>query len=755
MDRARSLTTAVTLLLLSSLLCQWLATNVDAQMVKLGNHLWRDYAVQLRFPPEPPNSRAIVDPGSTTTAAPSSEHIAAPILPSHNDELVDDLLDDIPDDPPDSTAHAGTPPDSGDLVNALLADLPETPPDTDLPGTPPDSGAGGGDLVNELLADLPDAPPDTNPPGTHNIEPDRALNARPTPLSPQATFEHIQARRTPAVRAFSFIDRGLLNIFTWLGQQFRPIFILLLGIGGWIATAGRHHISLRPIRSRLDDRVAQSASLVANLLLLYSVWSQHQSRLAAKTELAAGIGLETNLWLVALFAMAVTNVVGLVRPRSDQPESGSIGQALLSIPLYAVMGLIAGTYFLAVEAYPEGLAVYLEKVLANVQLYLQVCLYIWVGMLLKRTRLAASALAIVRPWRLAPELLAVVVVTLSAVPTAYSGASGIFVIAAGAMIFRELSAAGARPSLALASTAMSGSMGVVLSPCLLVVIVSYLSPPTSDELFAWGRWVFFLSAALFAIVVLLTRDGPLKPRPVPQALRKSGQALRQLLPHTLIFATIVLLAEFGLQASLDVTSAAFLLPLALLPILVYDTRARRGADPQRARDDDPSSEGGVFAACAESSVHIGALLLLMALSAGLGGVIERAEVVQMFPDVFTSPVLGMAALTVVLVLIGMVMDPYGAVILVQATLAGVAVASGIDLVHFWMVVLVAFELGYLTPPVALNHLLTRQVTGHAADIESPPGASFWRRHERYLLPITVMTLTLIGVAFGPFVVGGE
>ena len=100
------------------------------------------------------------------------------------------------------------------------------------------------------------------------------------------------------------------------------------------------------------------------------------------------------------------------------------------------------------------------------------------------------------------------------------------------------------------------------------------------------------------------------------------------------------------------------------------------------------------------------------------------------------------------------MDPYGAVILVSATIASVAYDNGIDPVHFWMVVLVAFELGYLTPPVALNHLLTRQVIGEdETDEGDHEGATFWARHERILLPISVMGTALVIVAFGPLVFG--
>ena len=98
--------------------------------------------------------------------------------------------------------------------------------------------------------------------------------------------------------------------------------------------------------------------------------------------------------------------------------------------------------------------------------------------------------------------MAIIVVTASALPTAYSGASGIFVIAAGGVIYTEMRRAGARNQLALASTALSGSLGVVLNPCLLVVIVASLNKQvTTGDLFGAGRWVFLLTAVLFAVVV--------------------------------------------------------------------------------------------------------------------------------------------------------------------------------------------------------------------------------------------------------------
>ena len=84
------------------------------------------------------------------------------------------------------------------------------------------------------------------------------------------------------------------------------------------------------------------------------------------------------------------------------------------------------------------------------------------------------------------------------------------------------------------------------------------------------------------------------------------------------------------------------------------------------------------------------------------------------------------------------MDALGAVVLVSVTLAGVAYKNGIDPVHFWMMVLVAFELGYLTPPVAINHLLARQVIGEAADVEHDGTEGFYNKHEHLILPMIVI-----------------
>ncbi len=67
----------------------------------------------------------------------------------------------------------------------------------------------------------------------------------------------------------------------------------------------------------------------------------------------------------------------------------------------------------------------------------------------------------------------------------------------------------------------------------------------------------------------------------------------------------------------------------------------------------------------------------------------------------------------------------------------------------WIVCRLAFELGDLSPPLALNHLLTRQVVGETEVLAAERTGSFWHCYERLLLPLVVMGTTLLVVAYVP------
>jgi ketosteroid isomerase-like protein len=230
-----------------------------------------------------------------------------------------------------------------------------------------------------------------------------------------------------------------------------------------------------------------------------------------------------------------------------------------------------------------------------------------------------------------------------------------------------------------------------------------------------------------------------------------------------VLLAVVLAYEYLLDTKLNETSAPVIMPMVMLLLLIFD-KLKGGATTVTATTEGAKAYGSdrqtgvetsIRAASNETIGHIGALIMLMCLSLNIGGVIERSEIMSNVPAQFSSVWIAMGFILVVCVFLGMVMDPFGAVILVSGTLAPVAYANDIDPFHFWMVVLVAFELGYLSPPVALNQLLTRMVIGdeevNKADSEVRR-KNFYRRYERWILPSVVMLVSLVLVGFGPLII---
>lgn len=597
-----------------------------------------------------------------------------------------------------------------------------------------------------------------------------------------AAYEQIVEKRDAfGLKVFIAIEQGIGKIANEWAQYKAHFLILVFLFCTLAATLNRQHLGLRSPVTRRGDRASQIAQLVGNLFVLLSFVVYYYQ------EVTSGISVKSTLpvyWMVAFGCMIAANAYLLARPLPN-PEPDAEGKVpadtwskiLLGIPLYAYMAVICCFYFL-IQSHPSGIAIYLNKMTENPELYTNVALYVFCGMMLKNTSIADKFLAIIRPWKLSPELLVFVIVLASAIPTAYSGASGIFVIAAGAIIYQEFKKSGMRDSLALAGTAMSGSMGIILSPCLLVVIIAALNKDvTTAQLYGAGLKAFGVNIAILALVLFTTARDKLSCENPIIAMPRMFKNVVPVLPHVVIGAAVILFFEWILGTDFNEYTVPYILPFMLLCMLVYDRVSAQRAyrrllkeQNEQANAEETEADHAIKAeahAMAEKPDGIGkallhsadatanasgALLALMGLSVCLGGILDRANFSALFPAKFASPWTAMLTLVLILVVIGMIMDPYGAVILVSATMTQIASQNGILAVHFWLVVLSAFELGYLTPPVALNQLLTRQVVGekgYAYEDAPDRPKKFWLRHERIMLPIAVKGTVLLLIAFVP------
>ncbi|WP_130803395.1 TRAP transporter large permease subunit [Acinetobacter ihumii] len=591
---------------------------------------------------------------------------------------------------------------------------------------------------------------------------------------------HIESH--PSLRSYRTMETTFFGIFKF-GTENRTIFLLIMVFFAAITASLKiHHIGLRSPKTRIDFQVYSAAMVLGNALLTASTISQYRSLLNSGVALNHETLVISWLWMGLFGILTLISVYQFFRIPKTAPAGGNFGLALLSVPLYAFMSILTGIAFTFFMDYPMGQGIYLSILVEFSGIFLNLALFIWAGMLLTQTRVMDLFLNILRPWNLAPETLTWLILLAAAIPTAYTGASGIFVIAAGAIIYKEVWNSGARRQYALAVSAMSGSLGVVIRPCLLVVLIAMLDSRhvTSDELFDHGFYVFWLTAFIFLGVSLLLAETKFRVNSPKVAVPGMLRAFVPVIPYILITVVVLAFYKYGLDTSMNEFTAPVILPLVLIAIILFDklrkepehlpqVQAHESLVKQHEQDSPYLREhgaqsdqyrrgffGSMHFATAETVGHIGALIILMALSASVGGLIERTEIVEYLPTHLGSIYISLLFIALLLALIGMCTDPFGAVILVAATIAPVAYENGIHPIHFWMIVLVAFELGYVTPPVALNHLLTRLSVGDeevaAADREAKQKyTSFYFRYERWLLPIIVLFPALMIVTFAPYI----
>ncbi|MBI5926322.1 MAG: TRAP transporter large permease subunit [Aquabacterium sp.] len=569
-------------------------------------------------------------------------------------------------------------------------------------------------------------------------------------------YAKVLDHQTPQVKAYRTLETSFFGLFQ-VGTDNRPLILLLMvAIAAVTTTLGFHHIGIRPGHYTKDYLLQSVSQVISSALLLFSAIRYYQILQGS------GVPIEHPLihyiWMALFTILLLINLKRVIMPVKSPHGEGDWSGAFLAIPLYAQMATVAGLYFL-IKGHHAGLAIYINQLMELPSIFMNLGLFIWAGMLLKQSRIVDLFMNVLRPWNLSPQLLTYIILIGASFATAYTGASGIFVIAAGGIIYHEVRASGGSRQFALAATAMSGSLGVVLRPCILVVFIAALNKQvTTAGLYHWGFYVFLLTSTLFFLASQMLRTQRANIESPMVAIPATIRQLIPLLPYGLLVIAIVALYEFVLDTKLNEITAPTIMPVLLILILVYDKMTNKGKaeiTPDYASHRQDGVETSIRFATNETIGHIGALLSLMTLSLAVGGVIERSEVMGFFPKVFENHWTAMAFLVVTKVILGMIMDPFGAVVLVSGTLAPIAYANNIDPLHFWMMVLVAFELGYLLPPVAINQLLTRQVIGEDEVTEADAEVKqlgFYRRYERWILPLAVMSVGLVVVSFGPLLI---
>jgi tripartite ATP-independent transporter DctM subunit len=375
--------------------------------------------------------------------------------------------------------------------------------------------------------------------------------------------------------------------------------------------------------------------------------------------------------------------------------------ALMGTPLFAILALAALVLF-----WMEGISsasVSAEMIrLATSPVLIAIPLFTFAGYLFAEGRAPERLVRLTRAafgW--IPSGLALVAMVACALFTAFTGASGVTIVAMGGLLMPALLKDGFHKRFSLGLLTTSGSLGLLFPPSLPLIIYSYVASssagallldaaesPSVDRLFLAGILPgIFLIAVLSALAVRqgVRRVGervPFRWREFFSALR--GAAWEVPLPF------IILGGIYG--GKLTVTEAAAVTALYALVVEVFIYR------------DIPFRQlPGVVR---ESMTMVGGILVILAAALGLTNYLIDAEVplqiLDGIRDLVTSRLGFLLLLNVFLLIVGCLMDIFSALIVVVPLIVPIAQEYDVNLVHLGIIFLANLEIGYMTPPVGLN-----------------------------------------------------
>jgi tripartite ATP-independent transporter DctM subunit len=284
--------------------------------------------------------------------------------------------------------------------------------------------------------------------------------------------------------------------------------------------------------------------------------------------------------------------------------------------------------------------------------------------------------------------LALVCLAACAFFTAFTGASGVTIIALGAILYPALQQDGYPDKFNLGLVTSAGSLGLLFAPSLPLILYGVVSTVSIDNLFRAG----ILPGML--MLVMLSAYSMWVSRRSKQVLRAfSFRELASALRESIWELPLPVVVLGGIYSGyFAVSEAAAVTALYVLIVEVLILREIKLSElPQVMR---------------ESMLLVGGILIILGVSLASTNYMIDAGVPQQLlaymSDFVSSPTSFLFLLLLFLLILGAILDIFSAIVLVVPLIIPIAAQYGIHDVHLGIIFLAAMQLGYLTPPVGLN-----------------------------------------------------
>ncbi len=362
--------------------------------------------------------------------------------------------------------------------------------------------------------------------------------------------------------------------------------------------------------------------------------------------------------------------------------------AVFGAPLFAVIAASAMLGFYGQESDLMIMAIEIQSI-ASMPFLSAIPLFTFAGYLLSESnapkrlvRLTGAMLGWV------PGGLALVCLGACAFFTAFTGASGVTIIALGAILYPALKQDGYSDKFNLGLVTSAGSLGLLFAPSLPLILYGVIAGVSIDDLFLAGIMPGLLMLVMLSGYSLWVNRHIRRPLS-SFSMREVGAALREAmweLPLPIVVLGGIYSGFFAVSEAAAVTA------LYVLLVEVVILREIRWRDLP-----------GIMRS---SMVLVGGILIILGMSVASTSYMIDAEIPQRLlafvSTMVTSQTTFLILLLLFLLVLGAILDIFSAIVLVVPLILPIAAGYGVNEVHLGIVFLAAMQLGYLTPPVGLN-----------------------------------------------------
>ncbi|OFZ84292.1 MAG: C4-dicarboxylate ABC transporter [Bdellovibrionales bacterium RIFOXYD1_FULL_44_7] len=365
-----------------------------------------------------------------------------------------------------------------------------------------------------------------------------------------------------------------------------------------------------------------------------------------------------------------------------------VGLALLGAPLFTVFGASALALFYSENVDLSAVIVEMYRI-STLPMLITIPLFTFAGYLLAESR---SPQRIVRfsqalvGWM--PGGIAIVALVVCAFFTAFTGASGVTIIAIGGLLLPVLKADGYKDKFTMGLLTTSGSIGLLFPPSLPIIIYGLVANVSIDKLFVAGLLPGLLIVTIVSLYCIRNaRKGNVKRHPF--SLKELAIATRGIIweiPLPIIVIGGIYSGFFTATEAAAITAFyAF-----VVEVFIYK-------DLHLTRD--------LPRVMVESMVLVGGILIILGTVLGFTNYIVDAQIpikaLELIRNYMSNKFLFLALLNVVLLIGGCLLDMLSAIMLVPLVLP-IAKEFGVDPIHLGIIYLANLEIGYSTPPAGLN-----------------------------------------------------